>query len=235
MPCLIFLSAILALRCALADGPSREQGDVNLFFESDVSALPLDDSSFSDDSLLLPDNWAQLALDSDDPSLNQLSPVDQSDNILDGPEPVELAGGANDFCAADADTSIFGKLRARGEPSSCPNSDANPNQLKLPDWLKKTFNDIWLIDEPESPAPPSPPPPMPPRWEGGQKRCPGDYGDYIHHLCCEIRWGPPASILFRYYFFMRRCTQGTKLNDPSSKRLELAMTYSYWIWTMSKI
>lgn len=166
MLCLILLPAILALRYVFAGALSGEKREVDLFLDSDVSSLPQDDSSsLSDNSLLLSDDLAQWPVNSDNPSLNQLSPVDQSDNIFDGTEPVELAG-VNNLCAADKDTSMFGKMRARGESSSCTNPDTTTNQLKLPDWntvreqlgrlIKEPLFDFYKKDDLQ----PVPPPPL---------------------------------------------------------------------------
>lgn len=159
MPCLIYISAILILRSALAGPLSGEEGDVNLFLGSDFSSLAPDDSSllldnslllldnsplFSDNSPLFSDELNQWPVNPDDPSLNQLSPGDQSDNIFDNNESVELAG-VNDLCAAVEDTSLVGKMRARSESTSCINPNANTNQLNLPDW--NTAREILAFDE----------------------------------------------------------------------------------------
>ena len=226
MLCYILLSAVPVFQCALASPLTGGEGDVDLFLDSDVSSLPPDDSSssslLSDNSLLLSDDPIQWPVNSDDPSLNLLSPIDQNDDLLDETEDTELAW-ANNLCAADENLPIFGKMRARDKsssslPSSCINPDAaDTNQFKKIDWekLRRQFwrimkEPIFDFDNQGEIRLPPPRPPKTPTEDNREKRCPGDYGHYSYHLCCETYNGFSEDEQYRYYDEMFGCTPGMR-------------------------
>lgn len=203
MSFLIFLSVITVLQCTFA-GPlsSGEGGDENLFLNSDVSSLPSDDSSFlfSDDPTLWPAN-------PDDPSPNnQLSLGDVGSDILDGTGTESVGwAGVGDFCAADGNTPSLaaGKMRARDEGSSCTNSDANVNLLKVPNWdtVRDKFKNLL---NPQLDGTP-PPPAIPPQEEG--LRCESNFPE---HLCCQATDGSSTTdwtASFKIYHNMGGCTR----------------------------
>lgn len=185
---------------------------MNLFLGSDVSSLPSDaSSSLSDDSLLLFDDSTSWPVNSDNSSLDQLLSLDQTDNIFGGEtEPFELAE-VNDLCAADENILILGKMRARDESSSssCPKPGSNTNQLKLPDW-NNVREKVWRVlntplfggsnkkDDPAPLAAPPLPPVIPNNENENRKRCPGDYGNYVYHLCCETYQGSTEDWRYKY-------------------------------------
>lgn len=220
MPSFIFFSAILTLRYAFTGALPQENGDVSPFLGSDVSSLPPgDSSSLLDHSSLLSDDSTQLPVNSDDLDLNPLSSVDQSDDIFGDTQPVELAG-VHDLCAADENTSMFGRMRTRDEPSSC--TLPNANQLKVPDFktLREKFGrllkggglgDLFGNDNPAPLLPPPPLPPVLPQTGKDGKNCPGDYGNYIYHLCCTKFTSTTESAQYKFYNWMKGCTEGTKI------------------------
>lgn len=225
----ILLSAVLAFHRALTSPLTVGGGDVDLFLGPDVSSPPSDDSSplLSDSSLLFLDDPIQWPASSDDPSLNQLSPIDPNDNLFDEPQPAKLAD-INGLCTADENLSIVGKMRARDESSSssssCINPDANTNQFKKIDW-EKLRRQFWhIMKEPifdfgnkDEIRMPPPRPPVIPTEDNGEKRCPGDYGHYSYHLCCETYNGYSEDGQYRYYDEMFGCTPGTSLSNTDLK------------------
>lgn len=85
--------------------------------------------------------------------------------------------------------------------------------------MKEPLFDFPEKDEPNPLPPPPAPPPVIPKEGEPERRCPGDYGDYIHHLCCETFNGSGETWEFRFYYEMLGCTNGTKLNSHTLKRL----------------
>lgn len=207
MSFLIFFFVITALQFTFASPlSSGDEGDENLFLNSDVSSRPLDASS---SSFLLPDDptlWTATNPDDQSPD-NQFLLGDVGSVIIDGTgtEPIGLAG-AGDACAADGNifSLMTGKMRARDQGSSCAtNSDANVNLLNLPSWdtVREKFNNLL---NPQSDRTPPPEGTLPPEGELGCE------SNFPEHLCCIATEGRATSdftATLRIWLNMGGCTR----------------------------
>lgn len=137
MRSLIFLSLIAVLRSTVAKPQPGDGDDVNLFLDQDADPLLPDDSTG-----LLPDNYA-------DPTLDQASSADTNSNTPDWSDSIELAG-VDDFCAADEEVQLIGRMRARDRASSsCKSSPGqNVNLLSLPN-IFEVFKKVRPSTEPD--------------------------------------------------------------------------------------
>lgn len=127
MQFLVFLSFVAIFRSTAASSLLEDGDDTNLFFDADASPL------FSNDVNELSANYA-------DPTLDQVSLADENSDTFDWTDSVEVAG-VDDFCAADGEIQIIGRMRARDVHPSCSTSDQNINLLKLPD-LREIFRKV---------------------------------------------------------------------------------------------
>ena len=160
---LFLFSSILQL--TIANLSAWNEGDVNLFLDPTADFLPSDDS------------WS---VASEDPTLNQLSlddaSLDASLDPLDWTDSVELAQ-VDDFCAAQEDFPLVGRVRARnGEV--CKPSDQNTDLPALPELL------------PPFDKPPEVNPTEESQDEGLLSPVAGPNPEtcispYLHHLCCK--------------------------------------------------
>lgn len=193
---LVFLSFILTFRPTVAKSSVKRE-DVNLFFDPD-SDLP-----FSDDVTLWPGSF-------DDPTLNQLTLADANSDTLDWPDSVELAG-VDDFCAADEEVQIIGRMRARDGKGCTSPDQIDVNLLSLPNLLggfqinkqqTRPVPEVEVVQPLRQLAPPPDDNPCEPQ--------------YPNHLCCEEPATNSLNLVggVKVYNVMRLCDPGTKIRPP---------------------
>lgn len=192
---LVFLSSISLLHSTFANPLLGDSDDTNLFIDSDADPL------FPDDLAGLPASFADLPLD-------QALLADESFDIHDWSDPIELAG-VDDFCAADEEIQIIGKLRVRDGPSSCTSSGQNVNLLNLPN-IFKIFEKKIPPTRPDSETQKSPPANVL-GTSSDDNPC---QEPYPHHLCCLDPVANSLTIVdgLKFYNAMVTCTPG-KFSD----------------------
>lgn len=194
---LVFISFVSVL-CFIPASSLLEDGDVtNLFVDSE--SFPL----FSDS-----DDANGLSADFADPTLDQISLADDNSNTLDWTDSVELAG-VDDFCAADGETQIIGKMRARDNHRSCGSSSQNVNLLKIP-GIPNLF-DVFRKGKKPSAQPGSEienEPPLAPLIPTEENVCKPPNPE---HLCCASPGYNSLSIVQgqKFHNTMEGCTPGT--------------------------
>ena len=217
MQYLLFLAISSVLQLTTANPLSGDEGDVNLFLDSNVNLLPPDDSNL----------WVT---PSEDPILDQLSLDDVSpDDALDWTDSVELAG-VDDFCAADEEFQISARIRARDGGGSCKTSDHNTNLLTWPHDLfgKPKNSDVSPAQAPVDTRPSAPAAiPL-------EEQC---VYPFPEHLCCvEPLFGSRTATTTGpvIYGVMVSCAPGKRpCFHPSRSASNKRIYNSSYIWILS--
>ena len=194
---LFFLSLVSVLRSSIANPllVDLDESNLNLFVDSNTDPL-------------FPHELTELPVDNADSALDLASLIDPDSDIFGSSDSVELlaGAGADDFCAADGEFQIIGRMRAR-DTTRC-----GANSLSQQDINHLTIPNIFKIFEKKDP---------PPQTDSETNRSPQPGSGaspnelicsepFRNHLCCN----EPATsenLVIRnilYYDKMKVCTPG---------------------------
>lgn len=181
---------------------SEIANDGNLFLDSIWDSES--GSLFSDDANLLGEDAGDAATE---PSSLLGESISTGFDLADQTDAV----GSGDLCKAAEEVEYTGKIRARGDASSCSSPDHTTNLLQLP-GLSDLENSIYGMGRRPKTNPqqiPYPPPlTLPPVPEQDENPC---FPPWPLHLCCIYPEFDKVLVEFntRVYAVVRQCTPST--------------------------